>query len=205
MVGAFALPGYDLAEGERLRALGVRDSKLLTPPTRREVYAKLRGVGTYATLSATPARIDRYVERGRLNTLEAELMAQLAVRLQASVLHVDACDPDAERFGRAVQGLVREHGREVTVLARHKADRDIPLVGAASIVAKVTRDRSVQALARRSGRDLGSGYPSDPTTRTCVRELCAGGEMPAWVRQSWKTVDTLKRESHLRPLEAFDR
>ena len=37
------------------------------------------------------------------------------------------------------------------------------MVSAASIVAKVTRDRAIAVLAKKYG-EIGSGYPSDPVT-----------------------------------------
>jgi ribonuclease H2 subunit A len=53
-----------------------------------------------------------------------------------------------------------------------KADSLFPIVSAASIVAKVTRDRVLEEwhhehaqLDRRLGRDFGSGYPADPRTK----------------------------------------
>lgn len=203
VVGAFALRSYSEAEGASLRELGVRDSKVLTPVSRRRLYRRLRERGTLATAFAPPSRIDRYVSRNALNTLEVELMASLVVRLGARVVHVDACDPDALRFAHTLADCAEQQGPPVTVFAQHKADRDIPLVGAASIVAKVARDRAIEGLGRRAGLEIGSGYPSDPRTRDLVRRLLEEGRTPPWVRRSWKTFDTLKRGVGLRPLEAF--
>ena len=45
-------------------------------------------------------------------------------------------------------------------VAEHKADENHPEVSAASIIAKVTRDRAVEQLSKDIGIDLGSGYPS---------------------------------------------
>lgn len=203
VVGAFALPDYTDTDARKLVELGVRDSKLLSPSERRRIFGLLRQHGSWATASASPERIDRYVHRGKLNFLEVDLMASLVVRLGAHRVEVDACDPDAERFGRVLRARVEEHGGDVRVLSRHKADRDLPLVGAASIVAKVTRDRAIERIRRQSGLALGSGYPSDRTTRDCVEALVQGGKIPRWVRRSWKTFDTLNRTPSLRPLEDF--
>jgi ribonuclease HII len=62
-------------------------------------------------------------------------------------------------------------------------------VAAASIVAKVERDRHVDDLRAEYG-EVGSGYPSDPTTRTFLRDYVRDhGELPACARTSWKTCD----------------
>ncbi len=70
----------------------------------------------------------------------------------------------------------------------NKADKLIPIVSAASIIAKVIRDTIINELHREYG-DFGSGYPSDPRTirflKNWVREH---GDLPPIVRRSWSTV-----------------
>jgi ribonuclease HII len=62
-------------------------------------------------------------------------------------------------------------------------------VGAASIIAKVARDAHVAELADEYG-DVGSGYPSDPTTRTFLADYVdSHGELPPCARRSWSTCD----------------
>ncbi|MFC7232086.1 ribonuclease HII [Saliphagus sp. GCM10025308] len=100
------------------------------------------------------------------------------------VVHCDACDTDAERFARRVADAC---ALETTVEATHGADDDDPLVGAASIVAKVERDAHVAAIADEYG-EVGSGYPSDPTTRAFLEEYVARcGALPPFARASWST------------------
>jgi ribonuclease HII len=62
-------------------------------------------------------------------------------------------------------------------------------VGAASIIAKVERDTHVDALADEYG-DVGSGYPSDPTTREFLASyVAAHDQLPACARSSWSTCE----------------
>ena len=118
-------------------------------------------------------------------------------------MHVDACDPNAERFGRRLATLV---GDETRIVSRHKADRDFPVVSAASVVAKVRRDAALAALRNAATETLGSGYPSDPETRECVeRHARDGGRVPVWMRRSWETVQRVKRARPARTLDAYDR
>ena len=198
VVGGFVARADDVG---RLRALGVRDSKLLTPDQREQVYRVLPQVGRSCSTHLAPPLIDSYVRHNALNELEARAFGRLARRAGVRRLFVDACDPVASRFGAAVR---RWAGPEVVVDARHHADRDLPIVGAASIVAKVRRDRAIARLAGELLVDPGSGYPSDPTTQACVRTtLSGGGTLPGWLRASWATVARLKPDRVGPTIESF--
>lgn len=202
VVGAFLLPAGRTAED--LRALGVRDSKLLRPATREELYGVLGAHGVRLAYRAEPALVDRYASQGRLNELELTMMSRLVARLAPSDVMVDACDPNADRFGRRLRDMAAHRGWEGKVDARHHADRDLPVVGAASIVAKVVRDRAMARLQASSVRLLGSGYPSDPVTRAYLKRLLSeGAVLPSCVRRSWSTLDTLKSGPRLRTLETY--
>ena len=64
------------------------------------------------------------------------------------------------------------------------------VVSAASILAKVTRDKSIQQL--RKIHNLGSGYPSDSTTVKFVTKYYKKNRaMPVFVRKSWKPVQRI--------------
>ena len=204
LVGPLVVGGFLVgsAVAGRLREFGARDSKQLSPARREEVYRLLGTVGQRFWLALDPATVDRHVRRGGLNELEARAFGTLVRRTGASTVYVDACDPVADRFGRAVQHWA---GGSAAVIARHRADATIPVVGAASIVAKVHRDRSIRRLQRRLSGDLGSGYPSDPRTCRLVRAVLQdGGPVPPWVRQSWRTMGRLKPPPAARTLETFD-
>ncbi|SNR50268.1 ribonuclease H family protein [Halorubrum vacuolatum] len=78
----------------------------------------------------------------------------------------------------------------VDVTARHGADADDPVVAAASVVAKVVRDDRMAAIdaAYPAYDGVGSGYPSDPTTRRFLEAYVADhGDVPDCARRSWST------------------
>jgi ribonuclease HII len=80
----------------------------------------------------------------------------------------------------------------VEVVSEHKADRNYAVVSAASIVAKVERDREIAELAKTLG-DFGSGYPSDPRTISFLKQCCEKlEEYPDFVRKSWKPAKKVK-------------
>jgi ribonuclease HII len=71
--------------------------------------------------------------------------------------------------------------------SEHRADERHAHVAAASVVAKVERDRRVEALSERYG-EVGSGYPSDDRTRAFLAAFVAEhGRLPACARASWAT------------------
>lgn len=200
VVGGFLLRSDRL---EELRAAGACDSKALSADAREEVYARLPSIGVCRSVVLTPREIDRFVSHGRLNELEARAFGALIRQLSPDVARVDACDTDARRFARTVAHWA---GTRVPVLASHHADRDDVVVGAASIVAKVRRDRALHRLRDRLGAEIGSGYPSDDRTFAFLVERFAhADDLPPWVRREWATMQRVKPERPGPSLETFER
>lgn len=203
LVGPLVVGGFCASE-ERLGelvVLGAKDSKALSPEARERVFAGLGAIGAAAHVALAPRTIDGAVRHGRLNDLEADAFARIIRTLDPDVAYVDACDPNERRFGRRVARLA---GGRTRVIARHHADRDFPIVGAASVVAKVRRDRAVARLRTQLGDGLGSGYPSDPRTIRFVRAaLAEAGPLPPWVRGSWATMQRVKPRRPARTLDGF--
>lgn len=191
VLGPLVVAGVSLPRSQvpKLRRLGVRDSKQLTRARREELYPKILDLASRVKVLRIPSdEIDRVVRTGtryrKLNYLEAIYFARVIDGLGAGKVVVDAADVVAERFGDNISDhLVRS----CRVVAKHKADSSNPVVSAASVVAKVERDRSVAELREEHG-DFGSGYPSDPATKRFFSEwLRARRELPDFTRKSWKT------------------
>jgi len=169
--------------------MGVKDSKQLSPAQRSKLYPQiLKLCKNVSTEVLAPSDIDRYVEpkirlKG-LNYLEALSIAKILSSLDAEVSYVDSCDVNPKRFAKIISDIMKKKQR---LVVSHHADEIYTSVSAASIVAKVTRDRHVQKIGRKYG-DIGSGYPSDPQTieflqKWVKREL----SVPPFARRSWKT------------------
>ncbi len=183
VVGAVAVARSAIPE---LVRAGARDSKALSPRAREEVYARLERAAELRSVEASPAEVDRHAEDGRLNELEARLFDELARPLGPAELRVDACDVNPRRFASRVAAHA---GPGATVIARHRFDALDPVVGAASIVAKVRRDRAIRALAENLRAEIGSGYPSDARTVAFVRGFVRrDAPLPPWLRASWATT-----------------
>uniref|UniRef100_A0A663F3N7 Ribonuclease n=1 Tax=Aquila chrysaetos chrysaetos TaxID=223781 RepID=A0A663F3N7_AQUCH len=112
--------------------------------------------------------------------------------LHAAAVFVDTVGP-AEKYEAKLRQ--RFPGLEVTV--RPKADGLFPVVSAASICAKVARDRAVKHWKfvedlEDIDRDYGSGYPNDPKTKEWLRRhLEPVFGFPQFVRFSWGTAQEL--------------
>lgn len=179
-----------------LRQLGVKDSKLLSPKKREALFNEIsRLAEKHHVVKLLPSEIDRAVECKRklhkLNRLEAQTMTQIINALKPDEAYVDAADVLEERFKQHIQeGLTVK----AKITSRHKADKIYPVVSAASIIAKVERDKEIAALKGVYG-DFGSGYLADKKTLLFLRQWMQGhSEYPSCVRQSWKTAKQVKNE-----------
>jgi ribonuclease HII len=131
--------------------------------------------------------------RMSLNELEVRMFADAVAPLRPACLYADCADVNQTAFGRRVANLLPP---ETEVVSRHKADRDYPVVSAASIVAKVTRDRLMDLISEDMGMDLGSGYPSDPKTIAFLEKwIKDNGNPPLCARASWETTRRLLANS----------
>ena len=179
-----------------LTELGVKDSKLLTAEKRELLYPVIiQLVEKYHTIKVLPFQIDKVVESHRklhkLNRLEAQTMAQVIEVLKPDEAYVDAADTVEHRFGNHIEECLKNKTR---IISKHKADRIYPIVSAASIVAKVERDREVAHLRLEHG-DFGSGYLTDEKTMIFLKGLLEkNDDYPDFVRKSWKPAKRAKSE-----------
>ena len=176
---------------------GVDDSKRLSESRREALADRLRAAETVAVAveAVPPARIDdpetdmNSLTVGAHATALGEVLASAATAEQHLEVVLDGADVDPDRFTRRVVDRVPSlDGDGATVTAEHGADEEHAVVGAASVVAKVERDARVAAIDAAHDRPVGSGYPSDPTTRAFLREYVREhGDLPESARASWST------------------
>jgi ribonuclease HII len=213
VLGPLVIAGISVDESRvpELEEIGVKDSKLLTPQKRRQLFRKIKKivVGMYYE-KIEPSEIDKVVFKGqklfRLNYLEAQMMSSVLHKLKFDMAYVDCCDTNQARFGQLISDLISERdGKSFTVgeknplveriKSEHHADRNYPVVSAASIVAKVTRDSFVKRLHKKHGM-FGSGYPSDPNTMSYLRGFYESSKsFPSITRLSWLTIRRMQDPS----------
>jgi len=202
VVGPLVIAGILIKEEDLpgLIQLGVKDSKLLSPHRRETLAVEIkRIVEKYSLIKLSPREIDEVVENGkklhRLNRLEAQAMAKVIEVLKPDIAYVDASDVIEERFK---QHILECLPFQVKIVSEHKADKTYPVVSAASIIAKVERDKEIAELAKKYG-DFGSGYPSDQRTVNFLQQcLEKWKEYPNDIRKSWKPAKKAKSDSDSR-------
>jgi ribonuclease HII len=198
VIGPLVIAGVLVKEGalQRLKELGVKDSKLLSPLRREMLAVEIRKIAeNMDVVRLSPGEIDVVVKSGRrlhkLNYLEAQTMAKVIDALRPEIVYVDASDVLEDRFK---QHILECMSFKVNIISEHKADRNYVVVSAASIIAKVERDKAIADLARTLG-DFGSGYPSDQRTMSFLKECCERlEEYPDFVRKSWKPAKRVRDE-----------
>lgn len=90
----------------------------------------------------------------------------------------------------------------VKFVVAEKADSKYPVVGAASICAKVTRDQEIKNNKMVEPLILssvtGSGYPSDPATKKWLQDVFDPVfGYPSNVRFSWSTIEKIFHDRNL--------
>ncbi|MFQ5919786.1 MAG: ribonuclease HII [Thermoplasmata archaeon] len=189
VLGPLVVAGVLCEDQEELRALGVRDSKLLAPERRTALAVEIEKVATSRVRHITAAELDASMEDESLNRVEAHAFAEVIREMAPDEVIVDACDPNEGRFGAHI---LRDLGYDLPMRAEHKADQNYPVVSAASIVAKVARDADVRRIEGELGQPVGSGYAHDPATRAFLKQwLEVHGEMPPHTRLGWRTSQGL--------------
>ena len=186
MLGPLVIAGVSLDKKNlrKLSSIGVKDSKKLSPKLREHLYKKIIKIADdYYIAKISPRSIDASVRKHCLNSLEAKYMAKVVLKLNSNMSYVDSCDVNPRRFGKEISKLSDNH----RIKSYHHADSRFVIVSAASILAKVTRDRAITKL--RKNYNLGSGYPSDSVSVKFVTKYYKINHvMPSFVRKSWKPI-----------------
>jgi len=147
MLGPLVIAGISISKSKvnLLKKLGVRDSKKLSPTAREHLYKKIiKIVDDYYVVRIPPRIIDKSVSTHSLNHLEAKYMAKVISKLSPSTAFVDSCDVNSKRFGKEISELTSN----TKIRSYHHADSKFITVSAASILAKVSRDRAIARLGK---------------------------------------------------------
>ena len=211
-IGPLVVSALNIPESDRsiLRDLGVDDSKNLSKRNREGLYKEILSYSeslnwSVGLVHCDAKRIDEWMDDGSLNSLEVLLFSEAiedAAEPETSLeIFLDACDVNADRFGRGVSRTLGDSWHGCKIYSEHKMDTRDEVVAAASIIAKVSRDSVMEDLSRELNIDLGSGYPSDPKTKEALEILCQEEVLANCIRRNWANVNRTWRRIHNRPIQ----
>ena len=191
VMGPMVVAAVSIENAKMIEGLGFKDSKLLTPRRRKSLFELIKTNYRYSIEIIEPEVIDEYRKNNKLNLLNRKAFEKVIIKLNPNIAYVDAADVNEERFGREIKNNLTNEN-DTDVISMHKADSKIPVVAAASIIAKETRELEIEKLKNKIG-DFGSGYPSDERTIKFLKSYFHdNSEWPAGTRKSWKTIERIR-------------
>jgi ribonuclease HII len=197
-IGPLVVCGLAVDEKKQLdlKMLGVRDSKKLTPLRRTVLAEKIRKLaGKIEIIKIAPEEIDKAMSSpsSNLNILEAEKISEIINRLKPGQIIIDCPSPNTKQF---VRDIKKKLHIKTEIIAEHKADDNYPVVSAASIIAKVTRDNEIEKLKKEYKVDFGSGYMSDEITQGFLKNNWEDPKYSHIIRHNWESWKRLSRDKH---------
>jgi ribonuclease HII len=211
LIGPLVIAVAAIPEGKEseLKELGVKDSKLLTEKQREDILRELIKIIHYELVMIQPYEIDDALAspNTNLNWLEADhgaaLLNKLNVKLEENISKciIDCPSTNIKAYTSYFQEKVDD--KDIKLQVEHKADLNHLIVGAASIIAKVTREKELEKLKKKLKVDFGSGYPSDPKTKEFVEKYHSNKEYSQLFRKSWETYKKISREKAQKGLGEF--
>ncbi|TPX52274.1 hypothetical protein SeMB42_g01533 [Synchytrium endobioticum] len=196
----YAVCYVPVARKDELRMSGVADSKTLDEEQRDALFDALARTAWagWAVHACSPHDISEAMLRRtkyNLNALAHDTTVKLIQEtmhrgVRVAEIYVDTVGP-TDTYQAKLCALFPG----VSVTVAKKADSLYPVVSAASICAKVTRDAMLRGwiFAEKGlhtlSREFGSGYPSDPNTTRWLREnMDPIFGFPGLIRFSWSTT-----------------
>jgi ribonuclease HII len=206
VIGPLVVAGVTFEDESKLIRFNVRDSKKISPNLREKLAVKIKRNAIKYEILVIPAKdIDDMRKVMTLNEIEVNAFTKVIKKLKPDECYVDSADVNEARFG---EDILRNLTFKCGIISKHKADDTYPIVGAASILAKTTRDEEVRKIAfeleKKLGVPMGSGYPADPITQNFLRKwLDKYSKLPPNIRKSWKTTKDLLKERSIKKLDDF--
>ncbi len=204
VVGPLVVAGVVFEEGKKkvLKELGIKDSKKLSSKMRERLYDKIIGLSDdYSVVVLSAKQINQMMEIMNLNEIEMNAMVKVI-----NALNFDKCILDLPSNSKSFVKEMEKKMNKGGLIAEHKADDKYLEVGAASIIAKVVRDREIEKIKGKYKEygDIGSGYPSDVrTVEFLERYYKEKGRFPEEVRLKWSTCERIKEKVNKRTLDMW--
>lgn len=201
----YAIAYYPRSEEAVLSTLKFADSKELTEASREKLFESLqtsengfRDLG-YISKVISPNMISNSMLRRKkynLNALSHDTAIDLIKRVELKGIKIGHIYIDTVGPAAKYKEKLEKFFPNYVFTVAEKADSKYPIVSAASVCAKVKRDRIVKNWVYLEGKsllldtfNLGSGYPADPETKQflsdCIDPVFG---FPTLARFSWSTI-----------------
>ena len=186
VIGPMVMAGAMIDEKELELVERARDSKLLWQKQRVKLEKDFKEIPSfkYEVIVVEPEVIDAAILSGELNLnwLEAHKQADIINKLKPDVAIIDCPSINQEAYKEYLEKLIKVPLKKLIV--EHKADVNYKIAAAASIFAKVEREKQMDEIKEKYG-ETGSGYPADPNTKKFIKENW--NKCPEIFRKSWST------------------
>lgn len=194
VIGPMALAGCLVEEetAKEFGKLGVKDSKQITDK-RREFLAEIirKKALAFEVVLVNPDEIDGKNSHGtNLNDVEAIACAEIINKINKGFkkikVIIDCPSVSIEKWKDFLKTKI-ETLSNLEIICEHKADRNYIEVSAASILAKSAREKEMDILKEKYGKEIGSGYASDPSTCKFLEKYAEKHKEAGIFRQTWTT------------------
>ncbi|CAN8023859.1 unnamed protein product [Ixodes persulcatus] len=192
---------------EDLKRLGFADSKTLTEEKREELVGVIEqhseSLGWMVELISPTVICNHMLNMSKYSLNAISHDSAIGLIKQAlddgvcvTEVYVDTVGPP-EKYQAKLQDIFPD----IKITVAKKADSTFPIVSAASICAKVARDRAIQTWRFPEGLNLnpeeyGSGYPNDPATKKFLSaHMDNVFGFPSLVRFSWSTAEKVLEDN----------
>ena len=202
VIGPMVLAGCLIDEkiATKFRRWGVRDSKQLTHKRREFLTQKIKDEAkTFEIVLADADEINKKQDSGtNLNMLEAEKTAKIINKINNPISQrdhpkgrkikviVDCPSTSIVKWRDLLMTKIKDLSN-LEIVCEHKADKNHVSVSAASILAKSTREKEMDKLKEKYGKEMGSGYTSDPTTTKFLTKNVTKHKNSGIFRKNWST------------------
>ena len=210
VIGPMILAGclIDEKTEAELKKLGVKDSKQLTPK-RREFLVDLirKKAEAFETVIISASEIDRLNKKGvKLNEVEAFASARIINKINKGYKKIkvvlDCPSTSIVKWQDFLKTKIKNLSN-LEISCEHKADKNHIAVSAASILAKSIREKEMFKLKEIYGKEIGSGYPSDPKTKKFLKKNVKKYNEKGIFRKSWSTLKMAAGNVSQKKLEDF--
>lgn len=203
VIGPLVISGVliDGQQEEQLIKIGVKDSKLLSPSSRVQKFSQIQDIVKDNMIVICNAdEVDDEINKTNLNILEAKLSAKIIKKLLPNKAILDCPSNNIQAYTETMRSLIGSNMDSIELVCEHKADFKYPVVAAASILAKVTRDSEIEKIKNKIGYDFGSGYPSDPRTIAFLKKHYRDFDI---FRKTWATYKKVAIAGNQSSLSTF--